>query len=124
MSGKALVFRDARRVKEKSVSHWNGVWRALTLRCEAASELSSDELDDSLPRLDRVALLCHVLLCNSCRQFRAQVRLIRIAIRLRARLLAETDGAEGQLSAEARYRIALACREAGGDDDGAETTLP
>ena len=66
------------------MSRLNGLLRVLTLRCEEASELSSRELDDSLPRLDRAALFCHVLVCKSCRRFRAQVRLIRQAIRRRA----------------------------------------
>ncbi|MGO9466690.1 MAG: zf-HC2 domain-containing protein [Isosphaeraceae bacterium] len=105
------------------MSRLNALLRILTLGCEAASELSSRELDDSLSRLDRAALLCHVLVCKSCRRFRAQIRLIREAIRRRAQLLAETDSPEGRLSAEARYRIALACREVGFDDAGAETMI-
>jgi hypothetical protein len=105
------------------VSRLNGVLRVLTLHCEAASELSSRELDESLSRLDRAALLCHVLVCRSCRRFRAQVRLIRKAVRRREQLLAEMGSTEGRLSAEARYRIALACREVGRDDAGAETML-
>ncbi len=123
MPAKTLVCRDAWRVKENSVSQLDGLLRVLTLGCEAASELASRELDESLPRLDRAALLCHVLVCKSCRRFRAQVRLIREAIRRRAQLLVETDSLEGRLSAEARYRIALACREAGCDDAGPVTML-
>ncbi len=53
------------------MSRLNGPLRVLTLRCEEASALLSYELDDSLPRLDRVALLCHLLVCRSCRRFRA-----------------------------------------------------
>jgi hypothetical protein len=105
------------------VSRWNRLWRVLTLHCEAASELSSRELDDPLPRLDRAALLCHLLACRSCRRFRAQIRLIRKAVRRREQLLAETASTEGGLSTEARYRIALACREVGPDDAGAESML-
>ena len=105
------------------MSRLNSLLRVLTIRCEAASELSSRELDDSLPRPDRAALLCHVLACRSCLRFRAQVRLIRKAVRRRAQLLAETDSTNGRLSAEARYRIALKCRQNGRDDAGAETML-
>jgi hypothetical protein len=105
------------------VSRLNPLLRVLTLRCEAASELASRELDGSLPRLDHAALLCHLLVCRSCRRFRAQLRLIRKALRRRAQLLTEMDPAEGRLSAEARYRIALACQEIGRDDSGAETML-
>jgi predicted anti-sigma-YlaC factor YlaD len=104
------------------VSRLNRLVGVLTLRCEAASELMSRELDDPLPRLDRVALLCHLVACRSCRRFRAQVRLIRKAVRRRVQLLAEADSIEGGLSAEARHRIALACQELGRRDAGAETT--
>ena len=54
------------------MSRLNSLLRVLTLHCEAASELSSRELDESLPRLDRAALLCHVLACRSCLRFRAR----------------------------------------------------
>ena len=123
MPGKTLVHRDARRSKENIVSWLKSLVRVLTLRCEAASELSSRELDDSLPRLDRAAIFCHILACRSCRRFRVQVRLIRKAVRYRrGQLLAGTDSAEDGLSAKARHRIALACQDVGRDDAGAETT--
>jgi len=105
------------------VSRLNALLGVLTLRCEAASELSSRELDDSLSRPDRAALLCHILVCSSCRRFRSQIRSIRIAIRLHAQFVAETDCPEGRLSAEGRYRIALACRSVGSIDPGVETML-
>ena len=103
------------------MSRLNGPFRVLTLHCEEASALLSRELDDSLPRLDRVALLCHLLVCRSCRRFRAQIRLLRKAHRRRAQLLSETNSTEGRLSAEARTRIARVCREVGRDDAGAYT---
>jgi predicted anti-sigma-YlaC factor YlaD len=98
------------------MSRLDGLRKILTLRCEAASELSSRELDEALPRLDRAALWCHLLACNSCRRFRKQIRLIREAVRRRERLRDETDADEGLLSSEARDRIARAIREAGRDD--------
>ena len=57
----------------------NGLLHVLTLRCEAASALSSQELDEPLSRLDRTALWCHLLACRSCRRFRKQLRWIRAA---------------------------------------------
>ncbi|MGP0063068.1 MAG: hypothetical protein ACLQGP_05620 [Isosphaeraceae bacterium] len=99
----------------------NGLLQILTLRCEAASELSSRELDESLPRLDRAALHCHLLACNSCRRFREQIRTIRETVRGRGRLLVETDANEGLLSQEARDRIAHAIREAGRDRPGSDS---
>jgi hypothetical protein len=102
------------------MSRLNGLLQILTLRCEAASELSSRELDEPLPRLDRAALFCHLLACYSCRRFRKQIRAIREAVRKPEGLLVETDANEGLLSAEARNRIARAIREAALDDSGSD----
>ena len=87
----------------------NGLLQVLTLRCEAASELLSRELDEPLTRLDRAALRCHLLVCRSCRRFAKQIRLIREAVR-RNGLLAESDSNEC-LSPEARQRITRVIRE-------------
>ena len=100
------------------MSEISGVWRIFTLRCAAASELSSRELDEPLPLVDRLALRCHVALCRSCRRFRVQIRLIRKALRRREEILSETHSAEGRLSPEGRARIALACERLGFDDAG------
>jgi hypothetical protein len=78
--------------------------------------LSSRELDEPLPFLDRLALKCHVAVCRSCRRFRVQIRLIRKALRRREEIQIEPQTAEGQLSSEARARIALACARVGFDD--------
>jgi hypothetical protein len=99
------------------VSGLNGLVRILTLHCDEASALSSRELDDSLSLIDRTALICHVVLCNSCRQFRKQIRSIRTAVRDRETFLAKADAAESSLSEEARARILGAWREGNGDDD-------
>jgi hypothetical protein len=96
------------------VSRLNGLLQILTLRCEAASELSSRELDEPLARLDRTALWCHLLVCRSCRRFRGQLRLIREAVGRSRQVLDETEADEG-LSPEARDRIARAIREASGE---------
>ncbi len=84
------------------MSRLNGLLQILTLHCEAASELSSRELDESLPRLDRAALLCHLLACNSCGRFRKQIRVIRDAVRRRERIIFEADANGGLLSSEAQ----------------------
>ena len=84
----------------------------LTLRCEAASELASRELDEPLSRLERLALRGHLLACASCRRFRDQIRLIRTASRRRDRVRARSDSADDSLSDEARRRIARSIDEA------------
>jgi hypothetical protein len=100
------------------MSWWDGFLQVLTLRCEAASELASRSLDESLPYLDRAALSCHILACKSCRRFCKQIRVIRSAIRRRERLLLESDADGCVLSSDARNRIAHAVREASRDHAG------
>ncbi len=100
------------------MSGLKGLLRILTLRCDAASELSSRELDERLPRLDRAALFCHLLACNSCRRFRRQIGLIREAIELREQHLVEDNPNEDGLSEEARNRIALAIQRLARDEPG------
>ena len=90
----------------------------LTLHCDEASALSSRELDEALPRLERVALWCHLMVCRSCREYRRQIGLIRQVLPRRDQLLVEGDPDEDILSPEARSRIARAIREAGGDEGG------
>jgi hypothetical protein len=104
------------------VSRTSRLLNVLTLRCEAASQLSSRELDEALPFLDRLALSCHVAVCKSCRRFRVQIRLIRKAVRRREQFLAESRSAEGGLSPEARKRIAIACGQLGYDDAGSDNS--
>jgi hypothetical protein len=105
------------------VSRTSRLLNVLTLRCEAASQLLSRELDEALPFLDLLALSCHVALCRSCRRFRAQIRLIRKAVRRREQLLAESHSAEGGLSPEARKRIAIACGQLRYDDSSADSAV-
>ncbi len=97
--------------------------QVLTLRCEAASLLSSRELDDPLPFLDRAALLCHVAVCRSCRRFRTQVRLIRTTILRREQILEETVPRGEGLSPEARERIARACQRFDCDASGGQSQI-
>jgi hypothetical protein len=105
------------------VSRTSRLLNVLTLRCEAASQSSSRELDEALSFLDRLALSCHVAVCKSCRRFRIQIRLIRKAVRRRDQFLAESHSAEGGLSPEARKRIAIACGQLGYDDTGSDNSV-
>jgi predicted anti-sigma-YlaC factor YlaD len=103
------------------MSALNRVLQVLTLRCEAASALASQELDGLLAPLDRAALYCHLALCRSCRRFRKQIRLIRAAAHRRARELGEDNSHEERLSTEARERIARAIRQATRADSGRDS---
>ncbi len=88
-----------------------GRWtRILTLHCETATELASQDMDEPLGVADRLALRAHVLICRSCRRFNRQVRRIRVA----ARALDHDRAASAEhatLSTEARRRIAQALHE-------------
>jgi len=87
----------------------------LTLHCETATELASQEIDEPLGFADRLALRLHILICRSCRRFRRQLLRIRLAARSRAQARAGSLD-QATLSAEARRRIAQAVREAGNAD--------
>jgi hypothetical protein len=92
----------------------HGRWsRILTLHCETASELASQEMDEPLGLADRLALRAHVLICRSCRRFQRQLRWIRLAARSHVR---DKPVDQATLSPEARIRIARTLREAGKAD--------
>ena len=95
------------------MSRSNGLRQVLTLRCEAASELASREMEEPLSRLERLALWGHLLACASCRHFRRQIGLLRTASRLRDRSPAGPLPDDDALSHEARVHIARAIDEAG-----------
>ena len=73
------------------------VWRILTLPCEEAARLMSDERDAALSRLDRMALRAHLLSCKSCKRFRHHLRVISVAAK-----------SEEQMPEDARERISRA----------------
>ncbi|MEM7311556.1 MAG: zf-HC2 domain-containing protein [Planctomycetota bacterium] len=82
----------------------------LTLRCEHASRLVSDQYDRDLSFSERWALRLHGWICKSCWRFRDQMKFIHEA----AKQLSG-DSSElvinSQLSTEARERILNAVRE-------------
>lgn len=73
------------------------VWRILTLPCEEAARLMSDERDAALSRLDRMALRAHLLSCRSCKRFRRHLHVMSIAA-----------NSEEQMPEDARERISRA----------------
>jgi putative zinc finger protein len=50
------------------------------LDCRDATRLISRELEEPLPRGRRLLLRAHLLWCDPCRAFVAQVRLLRAAM--------------------------------------------
>ena len=84
--------------------------RILTLRCEGASELASQALDEPLGLAERLALRGHLLVCVPCRRFRRQLGLLRDAQRSgRGPLESEA------LSPEAKARmVAAVCKSENG----------
>ena len=75
----------------------------LTMRCGAASALSSARLDRPLNLAERLALRGHLLACGSCRAFHRQVARLR-----EAALRSGEAAGEPALPAAARARIAAA----------------
>ena len=55
------------------------LWRILTLSCEEASHIASDDRDRSLTRFERTALKAHLFSCGNCKRFRRQLQMIHKA---------------------------------------------
>lgn len=95
----------------------------LTLRCEAASGLTSQRLDERLPLPERLALRGHLLTCGACRRLDRQLRILRDANRLR--VAGDPAAPDDDLSPEARARIAhaigAASPEAGNNSNGSNS---
>jgi hypothetical protein len=49
--------------------------------CKEATQLVSQGLDRRLGLLERVALRLHLAICNGCRNFSRQMRLVRKAMK-------------------------------------------
>lgn len=55
------------------------LWKVLTLSCDEATHILSDQQDRELTRLERAALKAHLVSCSRCKRFRRQLDLIREA---------------------------------------------
>ena len=53
----------------------------IMLNCEQVTVLCSEELDRRLPVTDRIALRLHMMMCKGCSNYRAQLGVIRAAMR-------------------------------------------
>lgn len=89
--------------------------KILTLACEEAAFLASEELDRPLTASETVAVRVHHVICPGCRRYRRQVRFLRDALH---RLENAECGAGGgpTLPPEAREEI---LRSLGDDGPGA-----
>ena len=90
------------------------LWYILTLRCEEADRLRSQQALEPLTRVERVAMSLHQLVCKSCRIAARQIRLLDEAI---SKLREDSNTAPAAetssgLSAEARDRLEAAIRRA------------
>ncbi len=86
----------------------------LTLRCEEASLLASQELDEPLGLAQRLAIWGHLLACRSCRRFRRQLWFLREALRRRDAALVQAGPEQDALSPAGRARIKQALEQASG----------
>ena len=80
------------------------------LTCKSASRLMSEGLERPLGRRERWALRLHLWLCDNCRRFERQLRVLRRALRTLSRRV-ETDAHGPQLSPAARQRMRTALAE-------------
>ena len=55
------------------------LWWVLTLPCEEASRIVSDERDRALSRLEKVALRAHLVSCGRCKRFKTQLKVLHDA---------------------------------------------
>ena len=50
------------------------------IKCREASRLMSRAMDERLPPWQRLALALHLAICDTCRNARRQMRLLRLAV--------------------------------------------
>jgi predicted anti-sigma-YlaC factor YlaD len=84
----------------------------LTLKCEKASSLTSQELDEPLGLPELLAVRGHLLVCRSCRRFRRQLLFLRLALQRQNARLEQAGAEQDALSPEARVRIERVLTEA------------
>jgi predicted anti-sigma-YlaC factor YlaD len=78
----------------------------LMLTCKQASQVISKSLDSPLSRSDRIELKFHLFMCNACKRFNHQLRLLSSTVQ-RIRLNTENDSSI-QLPLDAKARITSA----------------
>ena len=77
-------------------------------KCKQIVELTSHNMDTSIPWYTRMELKVHYLMCKTCRRYAQQLQFISNVM---ARLEARQTPENGQLSEDARQRIAEKMRQ-------------
>lgn len=90
--------------------HRVGWLKVLTLRCREAAPLVSEAMDHPLPRVERIALRMHLLICRWCRRYRAQLARLRAVAREAGHR--HNSLPEAALSIQAKERLQQAIRNA------------
>ncbi|MCB9852875.1 MAG: hypothetical protein H6819_07245 [Phycisphaerales bacterium] len=88
------------------------LWYILTLRCEEADRLRSQQALEPLTRVERVAMSAHQLVCKSCRIAANQIRILDEAIAHLRDESSATPAVDAGLPADARDRLARTLRDA------------
>jgi predicted anti-sigma-YlaC factor YlaD len=83
----------------------------LMLKCEGASSLTSQGLDEPLGLPELLAVRGHLLVCRSCRRFRRQLLFLRLALQRQNAKIQESGLNDDLLSPQARARIERALAE-------------
>src|SRR5689334_21338408 len=84
-------------------------FRTFMPTCRQVSKLQCDALDGSLSWPTRIGLRLHLLVCQWCRRYGKQIRLLHQAARERSG--AVIDATPHRLSPEARERLSRSLRE-------------
>lgn len=80
------------------------------LTCKDATRLVSESQERNLGFRERWALRVHLWMCDNCRRFERQIRLLRQAMRIMAHR-PDSESPAVELPAEARERIRQAIAE-------------
>jgi hypothetical protein len=83
---------------------------SLSLNCQEAVRAQSEQLDHPLPRLTRIGLRLHLLLCKWCRRYGKQIRWLHQAAHNHDEKWAQTNASV--LSKNARERMKRALKSA------------
>lgn len=77
------------------------------LSCKEMSRLISQGQDRSLTMRERINKWVHLSICNACRQFQAQLRWLRVALKMQSKRAEEDENVKLSDSARAAIREKL-----------------